>query len=862
LKHNYIAEMLIDTPETEPQEMERLNERLRVLQERLREQPNSPAVMNVCNILIMQGKASDALSKLRSSADMYKNTYKYHLVLARAFKAVGDREKARQNYEKACQLAPQNEVAFHELISLAALETEIPSVSDVATSIPIESKFNLDYNRLASALGKAEPEKPTPTVAQEMPVVSEPIATPEKTISEKTETEKVTLPNEQEDFSLPINEPVITEPKPTPKPVAVPPVSSAASPEFKIDKTKLASTLSGLHGAKTDELKAEISNAETSNAETVKPAPPIVPSVQDRIKELFEEEERAETITPVAASEKKDAAPLVSGDDDFLSLMNQIMGGATATAMPSQPVEESPVKNTPVENPDLLFSDDEPMDKPMAQTLAQPLVQPGAPPVPKSQDAINPNDALFSDDIASAQADDLFSDDTPSVSKPMTKPVTSKSVPTSPVAKSGEFQIEAGMAFDAETIAKMMAEQSGASPTASAASPNKISAKHLLDAELPQSDADLDALAAAMLGLGAAEVPIEQPSATHTASETDIERLAKELASLNAQPATRPPVQSTVPPPVPLPVPSPLPEAKIEPKTESLKPSSPATPMTMGSDGKPVISLDKTKITEALSGFYAARGIATLESAATPSAPPSFEEEVMRMQLDEKNEGTIADINTESKPTKPTIQSADDLFSDDDFDLDKLAREAMGIPEPTLVPSPQTSSPQISSPQSSDAQSSEMPVMLDAERIAKAVNSVRQGVGKAPVAPPSELPKTFEEELMEQLKRDGAVADVKESQDITYDGYDLEAIAAQLAQAKMPKMIETNDPTPVSEQRQAFSDDEIIKTPTRQLAKLFEQQGAYAKAIQVYESLMEREPHNASMYNILISGLAEKVGKK
>jgi hypothetical protein len=852
LKHNYIAEMLIDTPETEPQEMERLNERLRVLQERLREQPNSPAVMNVCNILIMQGKASDALSKLRSSADMYKNTYKYHLVLARAFKAVGDREKARQNYEKACQLAPQNEVAFHELISLAALETEIPSVSDVATSVPIESKFNLDYNRLASALGKAEPEKPTPTVAQEMPVVSEPIATPEKTISEKTETEKVTLPDEQEDFSLPINEPVITEPKPTPKPVAVPPVSSAPSPEFKIDKTKLASTLSGLHGAKTDEPKAEISNAET-----VKPAPPVVPSVQDRIKELFEEEERAETITPVAASEKKDATPPASGDDDFLSLMNQIMGGDTSATVSAAPTTTQsavpksatlPTKPAPVENKDILFSDDDPVTQ-SAPPVSKSATSSFAPSFAAEPAPSRSNDALFSDDIASAQASDLFADDAPPVA---IKPASPDSVAPK-AAASGEFQIEAGMAFDAETIAKMMAEQSGASPTASAASPNKISAKHLLDAELPQGDADLDALAAAMLGLGAAEVPIEQPSATHTAPETDIERLAKELASLNAQPATRPPVQSTVP----LPVQLPLPEAKIEPKTESLKPSSPATPMTMGSDGKPVISLDKTKITEALSGFYAARGIANPESAATPSASPSFEEEVMRMQLDGKNDITIADIKTDPKPTSPAIKSADDLFADDDFDLDKLAREAMGIPEPTLVPSPQ-----ISSPQSSDAQSSEMPVMLDAERIAKAVNSVRQGVGKAPVAPPSELPKTFEEELMEQLKRDGAVADVKESQDITYDGYDLEAIAAQLAQAKMPKMIETNDPTPVSEQRQAFSDDEIIKTPTRQLAKLFEQQGAYTKAIQVYESLMEREPHNASMYNILISGLAEKVGKK
>jgi len=53
--------------------------------------------------------------------------------------------------------------------------------------------------------------------------------------------------------------------------------------------------------------------------------------------------------------------------------------------------------------------------------------------------------------------------------------------------------------------------------------------------------------------------------------------------------------------------------------------------------------------------------------------------------------------------------------------------------------------------------------------------------------------------------------------------------------------------------------DEEIKMPTRQLAKIFQSQGAYAKAIKVYEMLAEREPENASLYEILISGLREKM---
>jgi hypothetical protein len=66
-------------------------------------------------------------------------------------------------------------------------------------------------------------------------------------------------------------------------------------------------------------------------------------------------------------------------------------------------------------------------------------------------------------------------------------------------------------------------------------------------------------------------------------------------------------------------------------------------------------------------------------------------------------------------------------------------------------------------------------------------------------------------------------------------------------------------PTPIDEQRKPFSDDEEIKTPTRQLAKIFQSQGAYAKAIKVYEMLAEREPENASLYEILIDTLREKM---
>lgn len=84
---------------------------------------------------------------------------------------------------------------------------------------------------------------------------------------------------------------------------------------------------------------------------------------------------------------------------------------------------------------------------------------------------------------------------------------------------------------------------------------------------------------------------------------------------------------------------------------------------------------------------------------------------------------------------------------------------------------------------------------------------------------------------------------------------DIEALAAELANFKAPPVHETNDPTPVAEQRKPFDDDEEIKVPTRQLAEIFVAQGAFAKAIKVYEALAQKEPHNALLFNIIINGL-------
>lgn len=88
---------------------------------------------------------------------------------------------------------------------------------------------------------------------------------------------------------------------------------------------------------------------------------------------------------------------------------------------------------------------------------------------------------------------------------------------------------------------------------------------------------------------------------------------------------------------------------------------------------------------------------------------------------------------------------------------------------------------------------------------------------------------------------------------------DLDKLAADLSNLKFQPIEETNDPTPISEQRKPYSDEEVIKMPTRSLAQIFVSQGAYAKAIKVYEALIENDPENAIEYQTEIAVLQQKM---
>lgn len=88
---------------------------------------------------------------------------------------------------------------------------------------------------------------------------------------------------------------------------------------------------------------------------------------------------------------------------------------------------------------------------------------------------------------------------------------------------------------------------------------------------------------------------------------------------------------------------------------------------------------------------------------------------------------------------------------------------------------------------------------------------------------------------------------------------ELEKISAALTGFEAPKTSETSDPTPLNEQKQPFSDEELIAVPTESLATLFTEQGAFKKAIQVYHDLMQLHPSKSDTYQKAITTLRQRL---
>jgi len=261
--------------------------RSKTLLTRLADQPKSPAIIGVAEVLCEQGHYSEAITRLRSVAEIYGDTYRFNLVLARAFRDAGEIELAKQHYEKACQIAPQNEVAIRELIALTAFPQSIPKPApqvakqeDVkqqgvqAASPPtqempeleIPTMFKLDRDKLSKVLGgvigsaeksgapQAEIQKPDTSVPSASPSVVEAFRKTDNLLEQEPDIDALAremmgnafLPNEpinavQNDLS---EKSSVQSPAPQPK-IAAP---SQSHMESEADIDAIAQQMLGIGG--------------------------------------------------------------------------------------------------------------------------------------------------------------------------------------------------------------------------------------------------------------------------------------------------------------------------------------------------------------------------------------------------------------------------------------------------------------------------------------------------------------------------------------------------------------------------------------------------------------------------------------
>jgi hypothetical protein len=277
--------------------------RSKTLLTRLADQPKSPAIIGVAEVLCEQGHYSEAITRLRSVAEIYGNMYRFNLVLARAFRDAGEIELAKQHYEKACQIAPQNEVAIRELIALTAFPQSIPKPApqvakqeDVkqqgvqAASPPtqempeleIPTTFKLDRDKLSKVLGgvigsaeksgapPAEIQKPDTSVPSASPSVVEAFRKADNLLEQDPDIDALAremmgnafLPNEpinavQNDLS---EKSSVQSPAPQPK-IAAP---SQSHMESEADIDAIAQQMLGIGGS--DQQKESTSTTSQQDA--------------------------------------------------------------------------------------------------------------------------------------------------------------------------------------------------------------------------------------------------------------------------------------------------------------------------------------------------------------------------------------------------------------------------------------------------------------------------------------------------------------------------------------------------------------------------------------------------------------------
>ncbi len=106
---------------------------------------------------LSRGRFQSGINKLDPFAELFADSYLFHLLYAKALKGLRKNTLAGEYFRKCCTIAPANQIAWQELIELQAFAGN----EEVVVQQPAFDPVTDELEKLTAALMKFEPAKTT-----------------------------------------------------------------------------------------------------------------------------------------------------------------------------------------------------------------------------------------------------------------------------------------------------------------------------------------------------------------------------------------------------------------------------------------------------------------------------------------------------------------------------------------------------------------------------------------------------------------------------------------------------------------------------------------------------------------------------
>ncbi len=725
------------------------------LVKRLQENPTAPVIINVSELLNSQGKHDKALKHLTAVQNIYSQSYRYNLVLARTYRRLKDYPNAKRHYDIACSLAPQNEIALRELAELfseefqnqlsvpltaAAITTDLGKDSDMPSQ---QAESETEPEAQVSDLFVDEPKnlldldqhEENELFVEETPEteISEPEQTADALFAEQPEI----TPEQEESGDLSADDVFINQ-----------------------DELEVEEQAGSLEDVDTDDSEPE--NEELEADVLFSDEPTEIIADPDQVFEVTDEHTPSEEVQNETGSNLFVEDPGIEAPEENIESLFTEDSSKELIESEAEPAD-STQETVPPDSEDVLTENPAETNQPVE-------------PQEESDIHLQPdNDEPVKED---SQVDDLFESDTQSQTQ-------AEFSEPSDETESNATQADTSDLFASDTPQAETAQEEPASTSSIFEpddSPSSYDPTEINDLFIPDDESfGLDKVG---------DISNAHDLLPTTINAEQLQREAIRLLEEEQGPIGFDPLQDFD-----------APQEEQEPNP------SPKDEL----EDLPAISAQDNTTTD------------------TPSA-----------------EGLFEDASTEQPDSdSESQQSASDLFMEDspmtgyEMPTESQSEESDFIPPP--LPDDTLKEEFSETESSSKSQGYDLDYdddfefKIDKKKLAQALSNLGD----------SENDDTPENAQNEHQNSDS-----------------IEDIASSLSEASFKPMHETEDPTPVNEQRQPFSDDEAIKTPTLSLAKIFYSQGAYTKAINIYRALIQKDPDNITDYEQAIEDIQQKMSEE